>query len=143
MPKPSEMAEKAAQKTGGERRIISIDLSDYYGEPEGTTVYDYQEMSVPALYRGAEAGPKFREAHPDFPDSLVNEVFNLALTHAGPPLPTGTNKLDFYAGLTRDVELWILLTGRYREKRGEVVANAADEAKKNSSTPTPRPKGRS
>lgn len=135
MPKPSEMAAQAAQKSA-ERKRIRVDISDYYGEPEGTTVYEYEEMSVPQLYRGFEAQQGFREKHRDFPDSLVSEVMNLALTHVSPPMPDSTSKTEFYAGLTRDAMLWITLTGKYREARGKLVEDATGDAKKNSSGAT-------
>lgn len=71
---------------------LDIDVSEFFGEPEGTTVFHYQEPDIAKTYQIPEDAGKLAKHAPDFPEHLRLTVAMLAIGHQSPPsedIPVG------------------------------------------------------
>lgn len=136
MPDINKVAAQVAKGAKATRRRARVDLSSHFGEPEGTTVWEYVETDVPTYYRAISDAAGAKDTHPGLTDELRAQIAGFALTHQSPTLPQGLAPFTFYANIAKgDARLWALLNTRYAQAFPELSAmsdEGIEEAKKNS-----------
>lgn len=71
---------------------LDIDVSEFFGEPKGTTFFHYQEPDIAKTYQIPEDAASLVKHAPDFPEHLRLTVAMLAIGHQSPPseeIPVG------------------------------------------------------
>lgn len=80
------------------REIASVDLSEVFGQPEGTEIFQFSEPSIAHMEESARRGRRIRINYPDLSQETAVSVALLAFCHVA---PTGDDllPLQFYSDI--------------------------------------------
>lgn len=63
---------------------VGIDVSDLFGHPEGSAVWQFREPSLPEIFSVNKVAQQVQKQHPDWPIELTSLVALISLSYVKP-----------------------------------------------------------